>query len=511
MKTLRVILWDQLSENLSSLEDCDLKQDTLLICETNEDCTYVKHHQKKLVFILSAMRHFAEMLIQKGFSVIYVKLDDPHNTGTLIHEIKRIHKQLQPDKIVVTWPGEYRLQQNLQALAEELATPIIIREDARFLSTPHEFSAWAGNRRELRMEFFYREMRKKHRILMDGDKPIGGKWNYDIENRKFPKSKVSIPLSFRKPPDEIVKEVMQLVKQRFADHFGDIEPFYLAVTRQDALKALKRFIDERLDFFGDYQDAMIQNEPWMFHSHLSFYLNIGLLYPLECVQAAEKAYYESKVSLNSAEGFIRQILGWREYVRGIYWHKMPSYKSKNHLKATRQLPGFFWNADTKLNCLKQCITETKQNAYAHHIQRLMVLGNFALLAGIHPDDINEWYLIVYADAFEWVELPNVTGMILFADGGYLASKPYAASGAYINKMSNYCDNCHYDVKLKNGPKACPFNYLYWDFLARHQEALQHNQRLRMIYATLNKMLPEKLHSIAEDAATFFDELDASNY
>lgn len=511
MKTLRIILWDQLSEKISSLEDCDFQNDIILMCETKEDCTYVKHHQKKLVFILSSMRHFAQLLIKKGYPLIYVKLDDPLNSGTLIGEITRICALHQFDKILVTWPGEYRILHNLQLLAKDNPIPLIIREDLRFLASHQEFAAWAGNRKMLRMEFFYREMRKKYNILMDGAKPEGGKWNYDTQNRKFPKTKLSIPLHFQKHPDELTKEVIDLVSKQFNDHFGDITPFYLAVTHQQAQNALQLFIHERLAFFGDYQDAMIENEPWMFHSHLSFYLNIGLLDPLHCIKEVEKAYYNGNVPLNAAEGFIRQILGWREYVHGVYWHKMPQYQSENFLNAKRNLPAFFWNADTKLNCLKQCIGETKENAYAHHIQRLMVLGNFALLCGIDPKQVNEWYLIVYADAYEWVELPNVTGMILFADGGYLASKPYAASGSYINKMSNYCGSCHYNVAEKNGPSACPFNYLYWHFLITNTKELQHNQRLSMIYAKLKQLDAEKVKQIKKDANAFFAELAAIKY
>jgi len=511
MKTLRIILWDQLSENLSSLEDYCQRQDTILICETLEDCSYVKHHKKKLAFLLSAMRHFAQHLTKNGFNVVYSKLDDPLNSGTLAGEIKRFCHLLSPNKVVVTWPGEYRILNILNELKDQLPIPLIIRDDTRFLATPQEFSEWAGNRKVLRMEFFYREMRKKYQILMSNDKPLGGKWNFDADNRKFPKGKIKIPLHFQKTPDQITKDVIKLIAQSFPDHFGDIEPFYLAVTRKDALSALDLFIKDRLALFGDYQDAMIQNEPWMFHSHLSFYLNVGLLEPMECIKAAEIAYHEHNIPLSCVEGFIRQILGWREYVRGIYWLKMPKYKSANFLKATHGLPSFFWTAQTKLNCLNQCITETKQNAYAHHIQRLMVIGNFSLLAGIHPDHINEWYLIVYADAFEWVELPNVTGMILFADGGYLASKPYAASGAYINKMSNYCDQCAYDVKEKNGPKACPFNYLYWHFLIKNKAHLQHNQRLSMIYSALARLDSEKIKLVESDAKRFFKELATLTY
>jgi deoxyribodipyrimidine photolyase-related protein len=280
--------------------------------------------------------------------------------------------------------------------------------------------------------------------MQDGQ-PIGVQWNYDTENRKPPKERLTIPPPHISKVDNITQEVISLVYDRFPDHFGNLEPFHFAVTRVDALQVLDEFIKQRLNKFGDYQDAMLEGEPWMYHSHISCYLNCGLLLPIECVQAAEIAYHQGNVPLNAAEGFIRQIIGWREYVRGIYWLKMPAYAEQNFLEAKRELPDFYWTSNTKMNCLRQCVLETKQNAYAHHIQRLMVLGNFALLAGIKPKAVNEWFLIVYADAYQWVELPNVSGMILFSDGGYLASKPYAAGGNYINKMSNYCKNCYYKV------------------------------------------------------------------
>ncbi len=508
IKTLRLVLGDQLNHNLSALVGLEKGQDVVLMCEVLEECLYVKHHKKKIAFVLSAMRHFAQELLQKLCQVEYVNLDDAQNTNSIVGEIKRAIKKYQPQKIIITEPSEYRLLQELIKLQCEISIPLEIRADERFLATHEEFLLWAKNRKELRMEFFYRQMRLKYKILLDEkSKPIGGKWNFDSENRKFPKGKLVIPNSYNSKPDQISQKTMNLVGQKFADHFGDIEPFYFAVTRSQALQALHLFIEQRLKFFGDYQDAMIEGEPWMYHSHLSFYINVGLLEPLECIKLAEKAYFDGKVSINAAEGFIRQILGWREYVRGIYWLQMPNYKNLNFFNATKNLPEFYWTGATKMNCIKQCVGETKKHAYAHHIQRLMVLGNFALIAGINPLQVNEWYLIVYADAFEWVELPNVSGMILFADAGFLASKPYAASGAYINKMSNYCSGCAYDVEEKNGEKACPFNYLYWDFLIRNFERLKKNHRLTMIYETLKKMSPEKIKLIQSDAKAFFAELE----
>ncbi|MDX2082928.1 MAG: cryptochrome/photolyase family protein [Rickettsiales bacterium] len=510
IKTLRLILGDQLSHNISALENIDSKHDIILMCEVRDECNYVKHHKKKIAFIFSAMRHFAEELQQKKYHISYTKFDDEKNSHSIIGEIKRAIKIYNPEKIIVTEPSEFRLLQELIKLQKSISLTLEIKSDQRFLATHQDFLEFAKNRKELRMEFFYRQMRVKYNILMDGKKPIGDKWNFDALNRKFPDKKISVPKPYFSKPDVITKEVLDLVKKNFANHFGDLEPFYFAINRKQALQALNLFINQRLEFFGDYQDAMIENEPWMFHSHLSFYLNVGLLEPLECVIAAQQAFFDKKVSLNCAEGFIRQILGWREYVRGIYWLKMPGYKKNNFLNATKKLPEFFWHGETKMNCLKQAINETKQNAYAHHIQRLMVIGNFALIAGIDPDLVNEWYLIVYADAFEWVELPNVTGMILFADAGILASKPYAASGAYIDKMSNYCKNCAYKVLEKSGENACPFNYLYWDFLIRNYQRLKNNQRLTMIYAALKKMSSEKIALIKKDAANFFEKLDMKN-
>ena len=507
MSSIRLVLTDQLSESISSLKDYNPDTDIILICEVWDEATYVKHHKKKIAFLFSAMRHFAEMLKNQGCNVKYTTLDHPDNSGSFNGEVKRILAKYSFDRIIVTHPGEYRVLEYIRTLENELNIPIEIRDDDRFLCFPDEFASWALNRKQLRMEYFYRKMRKKYDILMDGDKPKGGQWNYDAKNRKPPKEGLAIPPPYMGKVDDITQDVISLVSERFDDHFGDVEPFYFAVTRTDALQVLDQFIEQRLAHFGDYQDAMIQDEPWMYHAHISFYLNCGLLLPLECVQAAEKAYHQAKAPLNAVEGFIRQIMGWREYVRGIYWLKMPDYLNENFFEANGKLPDFYWTANTKMNCLRQCVLETKQNAYAHHIQRLMVLGNFALLAGIDPKEVNEWFLIVYADAYEWVELPNVSGMILFADGGYLASKPYAAGGSYISKMSDYCKNCSYKVTKKNGPDACPFNYLYWNFLDRNREKLAGNHRIGMMYKTFKRMSEEKQKAIRDDSKRFLGSIE----
>lgn len=507
MKTLRLILGDQLSHAISSLKDCNPESDTILMCEVWDEATYVKHHKKKIAFLFSAMRHFAGELVQSGFRVCYTKLDDADNAGSFRGEIRRALAGERFDRIVVTFPGEYRVLKDMEAWAEDFGVAVDIRPDDRFLSSPEEFSAWAAGRKQLRMEFFYRDMRKRHAILMNGTDPVGGQWNYDPDNRQPPKDGIKIPKPFSVPPDEITRSCINLVAERFGDHFGDLEPFHYAVTRDDALKALDHFMTERLENFGTYQDAMLQGEPWMFHSHISFYLNCGLLLPHEVIIRAEEAYYNQIAPLNAVEGFIRQILGWREYVRGLYWLKMPDYTRENYLGAQRALPWLYWSGETKMNCLRQCVMETKAHAYAHHIQRLMVLGNFALLAGLDPDEVNEWYLVVYADAYEWVEMPNVSGMILYADGGLLASKPYAASGAYINRMSNYCKNCSYKVAKKNGADACPFNYLYWDFFLRHADVFRTNPRLAHTYRTLGAMDDEKKDAVRADTKRFFRMLD----
>jgi deoxyribodipyrimidine photolyase-related protein len=507
MTVLRLILGDQLDHEIASLRDADPARDIIMLCEVAAETGYVKHHKKKIAFLFSAMRHFARELEARGFNVRYTRLDDAGNTGSFTGEVARAVKDTGASRIVTVFPGEYRVLEEMKGWEAALGVPVEIREDDRFLTTPSAFAGWAHGRKNLRMEFFYREMRRQYDVLMDGEEPEGGQWNYDAENRKFPPGGgLLIPRPSWTIPDEITREVMGLVAARFGDHFGDIEPFYFAVTRAQALEVLDKFITERLPLFGDYQDAMVQGQPWMYHSHISFYLNCGLLRPLEVVQAAEAAYREGKAPLNSAEGFIRQVMGWREYVRGVYWLRMPEYAQENFLQAKRKLPWFYWDAQTDMNCLRQCVTETRQNAYAHHIQRLMVLGNFALLAGIDPVQVNEWYLIVYADAYEWVELPNVSGMILFADGGYLASKPYAASGAYIDKMSDYCAGCRYDVKEKAGPRACPFNYLYWNFMMENEERLGKNPRLGYSYKTLARMSPEKRAQIRGEAQEFLDSL-----
>ena len=506
MGRLILVMGDQLSWQAPHIKDAVPGQDVIVMGEIAGEATSPRHHKQKIALIFSAMRHFRDALSAHGFTVLYHFYDAQSAIRSFEDLLQNAHDQTGLTDIVMTQASEYRVAQWQSDLRESWTGDITIHQDSRFLASHDEFALWAKGKKQLRMEFFYREMRRKYNILLDGAEPVGGQWNYDADNRKPPKSGLVIPPRTAFAPDEITDEVLSLVRTEFTDHFGDIDNFELAVTHEQAEQVFAAFLQERLANFGHYQDAMIQGEPFMYHAHIGFYLNIGLLDPLTIIQRAEAAYHAGDAPLNAVEGFIRQILGWREYIRGIYWYHMPDYAEANFLDATRPLPSFFWTADTKMNCLAQSIDQTKKFAYAHHIQRLMVIGNFALLAGLHPHEVNEWFHIVYADAFEWVEMPNVTGMVLFADGGIVASKPYAAGGAYIDRMSDYCKSCAYKVKQKNGPDACPFNYLYWDFLLRHEETLRGNPRLGMIYRTADKMDDEKRHLIQADAARFFEEL-----
>jgi deoxyribodipyrimidine photolyase-related protein len=506
---LRFIFSDQLSHSISSLKGSEPAADIILLCEVMEEATYVRHHPKKIAFLFSAMRHFAEELRGQGLQVRYVKLDDPANTQSIEGEIGRALRDCGAERIVATEPGEWRLKRRMEDWRSRFDMDLEVREDDRFMASLGEFSAWADGRKQLRMEYFYREMRKGFNILMDpGGKPVGGQWNYDAENRKPPAKGLIIPKRISHRKDIITEEVLDLVAARFGQHFGDLLPFHFAVTREQALIEARHFMHEVLPDFGAYQDAMLAGEPYMFHSLLAAYLNSGLLLPLELCQMAEAAYRAGRAPLNAAEGFIRQIMGWREFVRGLYWHFMPDYAEHNFFEAARPLPAFYWGAPTKMACVSEAVRHTKQHAYSHHIQRLMVTGNFALLAGLAPAEVCEWYLAVYADAFDWVELPNTLGMALFADGGIMASKPYAASGKYISRMSNFCKDCFYDPEAASGDKACPFNALYWDFIERNAGKLRGNQRLNYTFATLDRMSAEKRAAIKAQAAGVFARLDA---
>jgi deoxyribodipyrimidine photolyase-related protein len=509
MRTLRLILGDQLNRNLSALRGVQ-PGDIVLLAEVNDEASYVPHHRKKIAFLFSAMRHFAEDLREEGLTVRYVRLDDESNTHSLEGEVERaLADEPGLERIVHTEPGEYRLLEIMREWPDRYGVPVEMRSDDRFICSHERFASWASGKQRLTMEYFYREIRRETGLLMDGDEPEGGQWNFDAQNRKALPDDVSIPERAWVQPDAITREVMDLVGERFPDGFGDIEPFGYAVTRQGALEQLGWFIEHALPKFGDYQDALKDGEAFLFHSVLSLYLNCGLLDPMEVCREAEAAFRDGKAPLNAVEGFIRQIIGWREYVRGIYWHFMPDYLERNALEGRRPLPDFYWTADTEMACITDVVSTTRKHAYAHHIQRLMVTGNFALLAGIDPKAVNEWYLAVYADAYEWVEAPNTHGMALYADGGIMATKPYAASGAYIDRMSDHCAGCRYDVKAKAGEKACPFNYLYWNFMMENEVRLKGNRRLGPILSNLNRFSDERRREIREDASRFFESIGIS--
>ncbi len=498
---LILVLGDQLSPNLSALRAGNQASDVVLMAEVMAEAKYVRHHQKKIAFVFSAMRHFAAELRQAGWQVDYVRLDDPDNSGTLDGEVRRALARHGLDQTLIAEPGEWRLMEAMRGWNAAELLP-----DDRYLADRHGFAEWAQDRKSVRMEHFYRLMRRKTGLLMEGEQPAGGQWNFDADNRKPATGGPPMPQPLRFSPDAITREVLELVASRFSDHFGDLEPFWFATARAEAEAAFAHFLKVGLPEFGAYQDAMLRGHKFLCHAVVSTYLNAGLLDPLEMCRAVEAEWAAGRVPLNSAEGFIRQVIGWREFMRGFYWWRMPGYDASNELDAHRPLPEFYWSAETPMACLRACITQTREEAYAHHIQRLMVTGNFALLAGIDPHALHEWYLAVYADAYEWVEMPNTIGMSQFADGGLLASKPYAASGAYIHRMSDYCGDCTFDVKAKEGPTACPFNLLYWHFIARHQKRLSRNPRMAQMVRNWDRFSPEKQAQLARDAEAFLNAL-----
>jgi len=501
---LVLVLGDQLSHDLSALKAADKSRDVVVMAEVTEEGTYVPHHPKKIALVLSAMRHFADELRAEGWQVAYTRLDDPEASRSIVGELMRRGQAHGTGEVIATQPGEWRLIEALDA------APLSVTQlpDDRFICSLEEFDRWAEGRKELRMEYFYREMRRKTGFLMDAGKPAGGKWNYDHDNRKPARDDMlrARPVPFS--PDAITEEVLALVEDRFGDHFGDLRPFRFAVTRAEARRALDHFARELLPGFGDYQDAMLQDDRFLHHSVLSPYLNIGLLDPVEICERVIEEWKAGRVPINAAEGFVRQVIGWREYMRGLYFREGPGYARRNELGHDRPLPAMYWGAPTQMNCMAQVIGQTQEEAYAHHIQRLMVTGNFALLAGIDPGAVHEWYLAVYADAFEWVEAPNVIGMSQFADGGIIASKPYVSSGNYIAKMSDYCASCAYSVKDKTGANACPFNLLYWDFIIRHRDRFARNPRMGPVYRTWDRMDPDRRKAVRAGASAFLARLDA---
>jgi len=506
-KPLLLILGDQLSLSLVTLRQAP-DHAVVALCEVAEEARYVPHHSHKLGLFFAAMRHFARELRDKGFEVHYSDLDDADNAHSLIEEAERLATLYGCDEIRVVRPGEWRLFSAMQD-RQPSEFPWQLFEDDRFFTTPDDFGRWAEGRKQLRLEYFYREQRKRTGLLMQNGKPAGGQWNFDHDNR----APIQRDLTFPAPPDhqadDLTRAAFDAVERHFPDHMGDLATFNWPVTRRQALGDLRHFLDHCLADFGRYQDAISDRSAFLFHSRLSAALNIGLLTPHEVCQAAETRYTDGAAPINAVEGFIRQILGWREYVRGLYWTQMPGYKRLNQLGFERDLPAFYWDADTDMRCLKRAVEMTMENGYAHHIQRLMVTGNFALLCGVKPEALCDWYLSVYVDACEWVELPNTLGMVLHADGGLMGSKPYCASGKYIDKMSDHCQHCRYSPKKVTGDDACPFNSLYWHFLARHREQLSHNPRMKLIYGSFDRMAPDKRAAIQHQAEQFLDRLDTS--
>ena len=500
LRNLVVVLGDQLNADSSALDGFDPAQDAIWLAEVAEESEHVWSSQPRIAVFLASMRHFRDARRAEGKTVHYTELDDPKNAGTLAGELARAVKKFKPERLIMTEPGEWRVWQALEAVAGELGLPLEVRVDRHFYASIADFKQHALGRKQFRLEFFYRELRRKNLVLLDAKgEPEGGQWNYDHDNRgSFPKGgpkDVPAPVAFA--PDTTTREVLALVAKRFAKHPGKLVAFDWPVTPADAQRALDDFIAHRLGGFGQFQDAMWTKQPWLYHSRLSAALNLKLLDPRTVVAAAERAYREGKgrVSLASAEGFIRQILGWREYVRGIYWHFMPDYAEKNALKATEALPSFYWTGDTEMACLRDSIGQALDYGYSHHIQRLMVTGLYSLLIGADPRKTHEWFLAVHVDAVEWVELPNTLGMSQYGDGGIMASKPYAATGKYIQRMSNYCAGCRFDPAKSTGDDACPFTTLYWDFLMRHEPVLAANQRMALQVKNLVRLKPAERTAI----------------
>ena len=493
MRNLVIVLGDQLDLAASAFDGFDPAQDAVWMAEVAQESTHVWSSKQRTVLFLSAMRHFGQALQAAGRPLHYMRLDDADNRGTLAAELEASIAKLAPQHLLLTAPGDWRVLHALQDVASATGVPLEVRDDRHFFTTVRDFAAHAKGRKQLRLEFFYREQRQRFGILMDGEKgsqtPTGGQWNFDIDNREtFGKAgPQDLPPPSWFVPDAVTQEVIDLVNTRFAGHPGSVTDFAWAVTREQALQALDSFIAQRLPLFGQYEDALWPGEPWLYHSQLSAALNLKLLGAHEVVYAAQTAYRAGLVPLQSAEGFIRQILGWREYVRGMYWAQMPAYANLNALNAQEALPAWYWTGETDMACLRETITQTLQHGYAHHIQRLMITGLFALLLGVQPQQVHAWYLAVYVDAVEWVELPNTLGMSQYGDGGLMASKPYAATGKYIQRMGGPCAQCRYNPALREGDTACPFTTLYWDFLLRHETRLAANPRMALQVKNLVKL------------------------
>lgn len=509
---MRTTIWlqaNQLSLNNSALVyGRSAGNATVLVIESKQRASIYRYHKQKLVLLFSAMRHMAQRLTDEGFAVDYHALDaDGKHKHDTFEEAMQMHiRKHKPDEIVMMELPDYHHAAGIPALAKRLGVPIRILANTMFLTDRHEFARENKNRKRMLMEHHYRTIRKRLGVMMDGEEPAGGKWNYDAENRKPFREDTKIPPPHSCPPDKVTAEVMNMVEALFPEHYGKASPFSLPVTHEESVNALKHFIKHRLKHFGTYQDAMKKGEPLLFHSLISPLINIGLLEPLDVARNVEDAYRKGSVPLNAAEGFIRQIIGWREYMFGVYWMNMPAFAETNFLGADRKLPQFFWTGETEMQCLSECVRQALETGYLHHIQRLMVISNFATLAGLRPKEVLDWFMHLFIDAYDWVMVPNVMGMGMFADGGGISTKPYVSSGAYINKMSDYCNGCTYSVKEKTGEKACPFNYLYWHFLDINKKKLGNNQRMSMMYKLLEKKSATEMKDIRKSSGKFLNNL-----
>lgn len=498
---LRLILGDQLNIQHSWFSE-DPSVAEYVLMEVREEATYVRHHIQKILAFFLSMRAFAEELKSRGFSVRFIALDDPSNQHSFVSNVHHLISSGRYSRFEYQSADEYRVATSLATLCSRLDVPSQKVESEHFLTTPEFFQGVFKDHKRYVMELFYREVRRAYDLLMEDGKPVGGQWNFDAENRK------KLPAGVKPPPHkEFIRDVSDLVdllQKQGISSIGSVDArrFTWPVTREDSLQLLSYFCEKLLPDFGSYQDAMHTDYRFLFHSKLSFSINVKLLSPLEVINAAITAWQNSKgaIAIEQIEGFVRQIAGWREFMRGVYWAHMPKYKTLNFFDAKRPLPHYFWDADTKMKCVKDSVQQSLEEAYAHHIQRLMVTGNFAVLTGIDPDKVDAWYLGIYADALEWVQLPNTRGMSQFADGGIVGTKPYTSSAAYINKMSNYCAGCFYNYKEKFGDRGCPFNTLYWDFLIRNKEKLEKNPRIGMGYRLLEKMPKDDIKKLRTKAA-----------
>jgi deoxyribodipyrimidine photolyase-related protein len=497
LRHLIVVLGDQLDLDAAAFDGFDAGVDAVWMAEVAEESTHVASGKPRTALFLAAMRHFALALQAARRPLHYTRLEAPRNAGSLQAQLRADVQRLRPTRLLMTAPGDWRVLQAMKGVAEAEGLALDLREDRHFFGSVRDFAAHARGRKALRMEYFYREQRKRHRVLMSGDEPVGGQWNFDADNREAfaVGGPGALPPRTRFEPDALTREVIALVNQRFAAHPGSLDSFAWPVSRAQAVQALHAFIAERLPLFGRWQDAMWPGQPWLYHAHLSAALNLKLLNPREVVAAAEAAYHAGQAPLASVEGFIRQILGWREYVRGIYWTQMPGYLERNALDAQQDLPAWYWTGDTDMACLRDALLQTLAHGYAHHIQRLMVTGLYALMLGVQPKQVHAWYLAVYVDALEWVELPNTLGMSQYADGGLMASKPYVATGKYIQRMSPHCQGCRYDPAQRSGDSACPFTTLYWDFLMRHPAVLAANPRMALQVKNLARLTPAQQQAV----------------